>query len=167
MASINGIQIKSLKSFRGHEGEPLYQGNVYYRGKKLGFWSQDSWGGCDNYDFKEIILNEEVERFRNSDMVKPIYKDIVNLDILLYELTGLMESEKEYKKAIKKGYNSYVEACDGYHYKGYYTKGTNPKAIRDTEFYGKFVDDCRKDMFKDWDGKVKIYTNPDDFKIEV
>lgn len=40
MASINGVSIKAFKKFRGHEGEELYQGNVYYNGKKLGFWSQ-------------------------------------------------------------------------------------------------------------------------------
>lgn len=167
MASINGISIKGLKAFRDHEGATIYQGNVYYRGKKLGFWSQDSWGGCDNYDFKEIMLNEEVDRFRNSSMVEPQYKAIANLDILLYELVKLMDIEKAYKKAIKKGYKTYVEAFDGYHCRGYYTKDTNPKAIRDTEFYAKFVDDCKKVMFKDWDGKVGIYTSPDDFIVEV
>ena len=67
MASINEIEIKSLKEFKGHEGEPLFQGNIYYKGKKLGFWSQDAHGGiCDNFGFDERILNEEVKRFFNS-----------------------------------------------------------------------------------------------------
>lgn len=167
MASINGIQIKGLKAFRDHEGATIFQGNVYYRGKKLGFWSQDSWGGCDNYDFKEIMLNEEVDRFRNSSMVESQYKAIANLDILLYELVKLMDIEKAYKKAVKKGYKSYVEACDGYHIKGYYTRSNDKKAIKNSEFYAKFVDDCKKVMFKDWDGKVSIYTSPDDFIVEV
>ena len=57
MASINGVSIKAFKKFRGHEGEELYQGNVYYNGKKLGFWSQDAHGGiCDNFEFDETVL---------------------------------------------------------------------------------------------------------------
>lgn len=51
MASLNGVSIKNLKLYRGHEGEPLYQGNVYLDGKKVGFWSQDAWGGPDELDF--------------------------------------------------------------------------------------------------------------------
>ena len=35
MASINGIELKGLKEFKGHEQEPLTQGNIYYKGKKL------------------------------------------------------------------------------------------------------------------------------------
>lgn len=34
MASINGVTIRGLKKFYGHDGETLYQGNVYYNGKK-------------------------------------------------------------------------------------------------------------------------------------
>ena len=34
MAKINEIQIKSLKTFAGHECFNCYQGNVYYKNKK-------------------------------------------------------------------------------------------------------------------------------------
>lgn len=40
MASINGLTIKGLKQFVGHEGETLFQGNLYLNGDKIGFWSQ-------------------------------------------------------------------------------------------------------------------------------
>ena len=29
MASINGVSLKAVKTFRGHEGEPLAQANIY------------------------------------------------------------------------------------------------------------------------------------------
>lgn len=37
MASINGVTIRGLKNFYGHDGETLYQGNVYYNGKSSAF----------------------------------------------------------------------------------------------------------------------------------
>ena len=57
MASLNGVTIRNFKGFRGHEGEPLWQGSVYHNGRKLGFWSQDAHGGSDNYDFNSKLLD--------------------------------------------------------------------------------------------------------------
>ena len=57
MASIKGIELKNIKTFRGVEYPVNYQGNIYYNGKKLGFWSQDSWGGPDSYDFNTDELD--------------------------------------------------------------------------------------------------------------
>ena len=59
MASLNGVTIRNLKGFNGHEGEPLFQGSVYLNGQKLGFWSQDAHGGSDNYDFNTKALVEQ------------------------------------------------------------------------------------------------------------
>ena len=70
MSEINGITIKNLKSFKDHEGCEIYQGNVYYKGKKLGFWSQDSWGGPNDYDFDTSVLDNEIKKYRNSDRVE-------------------------------------------------------------------------------------------------
>lgn len=38
-------EIKGLKSFKGHEGEPCAQGSLYRDGKKVCSWSDDDWGG--------------------------------------------------------------------------------------------------------------------------
>lgn len=43
MAKIFGFEIKSVKSFKSHDGYPIFQGNVYFKGKKIGSWSQDDW----------------------------------------------------------------------------------------------------------------------------
>lgn len=115
MASINGITVKSYKTFRGHEGEPLGQGNVYYKGKKLGFWSQDAYGAvCDNFDFDEKILTPEVEKYRDlSGMVREEFKDLFDTTTFMWELSNLLEAEKEYKKFAKKGYPTMIRVTNG------------------------------------------------------
>jgi hypothetical protein len=44
------VQIKGYKIHRGHEGEPLAQGSLYFRGKKLCLWSDGDWGGPFSVD---------------------------------------------------------------------------------------------------------------------
>ena len=165
MASINGIQVKGLKSFSGHDGEPLAQGNVYYKGKKLGFWSQDAWGGEDNYDFNESVVDAEVAKFRESDAVEDEYREFADLASLLEDLVNFMQTEKEYKKGIKMGYPTYVEATDGYHVCGYYTRQTDKDAIKETAYYEKFMSNFRKTAFKNKKVKVSIFNCKEDFDI--
>lgn len=45
-----GYWVKGVKNFKGHEMEPLFQCAVYKDGKKIGFFSEDSWGGSANLD---------------------------------------------------------------------------------------------------------------------
>lgn len=40
-----GLQVKALKMYRGHEGEPLRQGNLYIDNKRVGMVSDGDWGG--------------------------------------------------------------------------------------------------------------------------
>jgi hypothetical protein len=44
-------EIKGIKSFKGHDGEPLSQGNLYLGAKKVCEWSDDSWGGSMRVHF--------------------------------------------------------------------------------------------------------------------
>lgn len=166
MASINGIKITSLKAFKGHEGEPLYQGNISYKGKKLGFWSQDAFSGCDNYDFNTKVLDEEVEKYKNSDRTEEKYKEFTDLDSLLADLAEVMQREKDYKKGVKMGYKTYVMASDTYHVRGYYTNSDIDK-ITSTPFHKEFMKSCKEAFFKDWNEEVIIYTSLDDFNITV
>lgn len=163
MAEINGISLKNVKHFKDHEGCMIAQGDVYYKGKKLGFWTEDSWGGPDSYDFDETVLDEEVKKYAASDYVEDKYRSIINLDILLANLLALIDDEKGYKKGVKKGYSKYVLADDGFHVFGFYTNEEDPKK---GSFYTEFIKNCRKTFFKDWepDG-IKVYTSLDDFKL--
>lgn len=165
MASINGIQIKSLKSFRGHEGEPLYQGNVYYKGKKLGFWSQDSWGGCDNFDFSESLLKDEVEKYRNSNMVGDKYRSFTNLDILLGDLVNIMETEKTFKKLVKKGCATVVEVTDGYH--GFFVGNGISDKEKAMKALKSSIEEYKAKCFKNEEIKVNVYQNLSDFDIVI
>ena len=167
MASINGITIKSLKKFKGHEGEPLAQGNIYYKGKKLGFWSQDSWGGSDSYDFDTSVLDAEVKKYKESDRVDPKHREYVDLDGLLYDLLNVTDSEKGYKKAIKGGWKTYVEATDGFHVRGYYSPESDRARIENSSFHKKFIKDSEKAFFKDAKIQISIYSEPADFDIAV
>ncbi len=122
MAELSGVTIKGLKNFKDIDGCPVYQGNVYIRNKKVGFWSQDRWGGDDVFDFDVTELDEiknkfytknpKVDEFKiygkqNIDWTKlPKQKpEKVSLDIFMYDLLVLLLDEKLYKKNVKRGYN--------------------------------------------------------------
>lgn len=107
MASIKGIEVKNLKSFRGVEYPTNYQGNVFYNGKKMGFWSQDSWGGPDRYEFDSRELDAVAKEYYGED-------SIYDLDCLMGELLELVDYEKNFKKAVKEGYTALVVITNGY-----------------------------------------------------
>lgn len=167
MASINGISIKNFKTVINHEGCEIYQGDVWYNGKKLGFWSQD-YNGCisDNFDFNKRELDAEVEKYKASDRVSDELRRVTRLESLLSDLVNLMLSEKNYKKAVKRGYKSYVEFTDGFHYEGYMTTDISREKIQGSKFYKDFEKTC-EEHFINKKMEISIYTSPDDFKIAV
>ena len=121
MAKINGIELKNVKNFRGHEGEELVQGDVYYKGKKVGYYSQDAWGGMDIFDL-EYNLNTktrmEITNITQNYIGGKLFKKIDDLynekykvnfhyeqkgyEYLFMDLLQLLEHEKWYKKYSKK-----------------------------------------------------------------
>ena len=116
MASINGVTIKSLKKFIGMEGE-AYQGNVYYNGRKLGFWSQDGSGGSDHYSFPISELKKPLEQYKNYLKTTGLSKnhsegseDLIDmddfmLDVFMSEVLGIMEIERQYKLNKRNGFS--------------------------------------------------------------
>ena len=112
MASINGIQIKSRKSFKGHEGEPLFQGNIYFNKKKLGFWSQDAWSGPDNFDFDLSVLKTAVSNYKESFPDTFQYKAYIDIDHILQDICFLSDIEKQFKKFQKKGCQAMILLAD-------------------------------------------------------
>ena len=173
MASINGVSIKAFKKFRGHEGEELYQGNVYYNGKKLGFWSQDAHGGvCDNFEFDETVLNNESEKYKNySGKVSEEDKKYYDITFFMIALSDLTIAEKQFKKGLKNGYHSLVKISGG----GFETCwSTSMPASTEKEkdavlkmYRDRFVDGFKKGTPK-WaheDIKVTVY-GENDFTVE-
>lgn len=95
MASINGLTLKNIVEFKGHEGEPLFQGNIYYNNKKVGFFSQDSWGGEEHVQVDKAVA----DLFKDYQCKDYDFKGIV---WAIYDVCDLLDKEKEYKRVIKK-----------------------------------------------------------------
>lgn len=115
MAEIFGISLKNLKSFIGHEGK-CYQGSLYIEGKKIGFWTQDSWGGCDDYMFDKgydwlKFENAVKDRTKGMKVKYGDYELDYSASLLMDDLVFLMELEKDLKRSVKKGYNGIN--CEG------------------------------------------------------
>lgn len=124
MAKINGFELKNIVNFRGHEGEDLIQGNVYYNDKKIGYYSQDAWGGMDIFDIDYNLpkeLKEEIKNITDNYVGGVLFKKIDDLydkyygrkgtfsqlkqigyEYLFMDLLTLKELEDIYKKYSKK-----------------------------------------------------------------
>ena len=57
MVKVYDVTIKNLKSFKDHEGCEIAQGEIWKGKEHLGFWSQDSWGGEDIFEFLKDMEN--------------------------------------------------------------------------------------------------------------
>lgn len=182
MASINGITVKALKTFRGHEGEPCCQGNLYIGTKKIGFWSQDSWGGCDNFmldrPYSEMILERKV-RDLNANKARTVttydgtkHTIEYGLESLMSDLIALLEDEKIYKKAIKDGFKGVILVSDGYHMFGW-KLNDNIAKLPIEQIISLYADEIEKGKVKHkffkadeiYQHRVKIYRSTADFNI--
>lgn len=182
MASINGITVKAIKNFYGHEGEPLHQGNIYLGNKKIGFWSQDSWGGPDSIHLDEPYrtrmlaervreLNRDKEEvFERNDGSK--YTIDYSLDIMFGDLMVLKDDEDTFKKAIKDGFAGVLLVTDGHHVFGWRLNKEMvvlPKEVIMSRFSKSISDGKVKHKFYKEDSfikhEVKIYRSLDDFNI--
>ena len=177
MATINGLQIRGLKSFIGHEGE-CYQGNLYLNNKKIGFWSQDS-NGCiqDNLDLdreysegqlrKEIIVLNKDKAIKGKSLSGQDYVLEYDLEKLMTDLLVLIDDEKAFKKAVKEGYSMTLVVSDYYHVSTWKLSGpylllTDEELIKKLD---KEITQAKSKMFKNEEIKIKIYRSLDDFNI--
>lgn len=55
----------SIKAFRGHEGETCLQGTILKDGKKVGSWSEDSWGGPMLFTFQSDAIRQDFKAEAN------------------------------------------------------------------------------------------------------
>lgn len=155
MASIKGIQIKNVKSFRGNEWPENFQGNVYFNGKKMGFWSQDSWGGPDYFEFDTTELDKKAKEFYGEN-------SIYGLDCLMGEILALADNEKQYKRAIKDGFSGIVVITDGYLEWSLKVRNVTDKdAIQ--KMCAPRVEEFKKESHDKENIKVNIFTELADF----
>lgn len=178
MASINGITVKNLKTFYGHEGEPCFQGNLYLGGKKIGFWSQDAHGAImDNVDldsaYSEIYLRKQIEEINKNkaihgkSMSGQDYTIEYSVENLMTDLIVLLDEEKAFKQAIKKGYSMIMIVTDSYHVT---TWPLSSEYIKYDDAMikvalAKEIEQTKSKMFKNEEIKIKFYRSLDDFNI--
>lgn len=102
---IKDIQLKAIKTFRGHEGEELVQANVYFKNKKVGFYSDGDWGGPATLDVpKEVLevlaaIHEEYVPEKVQFTNDTVYQ---KAESAVESLLAFADIEKTYKKVVKK-----------------------------------------------------------------
>lgn len=144
MASIKGFQLKGVVNFRGHEGELLSQGNIYYKNKKVGFY------GDANKGIPQAIELTGAEVIQAYEKASKEYCEFP--DLFFSELLDLSADEKEYKKFVKKGYPITFS----------YVKNTVQR------FVGHCMKESQLDSLKADKSisNLRIYRKPEDFIIE-
>ncbi len=176
MAKINGLSVKGLKKFTGHEGE-CYQGNLYLGNKKIGFWSQDSYGGPDDVVLDAKYSERKLEKAVNTlnrEKTKTIKVPSGEETVLEYGMGKLMHDwlvlsmdEKEYKKAVKAGYKGILILTDGYHVTTWRLPDRYA-SMNDETLKKEMQNEIKQaegEMFKHSIKEVKIYRSPEDFMI--
>lgn len=162
--SIFGISLKSVKTLHGREGA-YYCGTVYKNGKKLGDWSQSSYGAIvDDFYFNEHELDEAVKSWGQNSK----YGGSINRESFMIALVVLGEYYTIYNKAIKKGRNCVVIVTDeydmSYHVIECSVYGINnglPADVNDLITKGK-----KSIMKSGYTPIVKVFKSPEDFIIQ-
>lgn len=179
MASIHGISIKNKKNFKGHEGEPLCQADVYLGKTKIAWWTQDAHGGPDDFwfedGFSERKLNDLIKNLNEDKAIHGIsyngnpYTIDYDLSYLLTDLLVLIDDEKEYKKAVKVKFPMMMTISDGYHWRMIRLRGKY-LSMSDDEVKTALHSDIEKakqSFFKNEEAKIKIYRSMQDFAVGV
>lgn len=148
MAKIMGLELKSVKTFIGTDGYGL-NANLYYKGKKVAFILDKGNGGPLNIQFMPNVKQEDI-----FDIAQKYYEKYPKfmlydtawgkLEDFVEELYALYETEKYFKKQVKKGFPIVVEVR--------YNKRTDDFLKN----YDPSKQDCMV-AFKEWSDRTKDY----------
>lgn len=186
MAKIKGVELKALKNYGGHDGEPCFYGNIYVDGTMVGTWRQDSWGGPDDFNFKskearesffkkveeyftehpyEVYYDLTMEQFVNGIKPRIIpYGEMFEPESsFMAVLLNLALDEKQYKKFAKDGYTTFC-IFDYYHIMAPIPVGTYSaySPVVPQEEIDKII---QKEKEKYPHSNVRIFKSLDDFII--
>lgn len=124
MATINGLCLKKLRTFTGHEGERCYQGDLYLGSDKIGFWSQDPRCGtdylCMEKGYSEAKLQLAIKNHNKDKTVTRTaydgkkYTFYYDAASLLYDWIKLHDAEKAFKNSLKNGYAGIIQIESDY-----------------------------------------------------
>jgi len=159
MAKIYGIELKGVTRFKGHEGEPLTQGNIYMDGKKVGYYSDDFHGGPINLQIDEPYK----EKFYKIVHAHIGEDKFMADEIFIEDLVNLGEFEKDFKRAMKKGYKAMMVVDHPSRYP--ISINTTDKSVENTI---KWLDENGYEEYK-VDGKYNItpYINIVQFTLHM
>lgn len=105
MATINGITIKSYKTFRGIEYPVCREANIWKNGKKIGTFTEDSWGGeADMTDGLEEAVKASALQYQTACKGSKYYEYEADAEVFISHILTLVEYEKIYKDICKKGF---------------------------------------------------------------
>lgn len=165
MATINGITVKALKTFKGCEGTAC-QGNLYLNNKKIGFWTQDGNGAPDSIyldsAYSELKLENALKKAQNKEN-----DGFMFMELFMQDVVTICESEKAYKKNAKNGYPVVIEVTDGYHV-SYLGCNKAYASMNDEELLARTsrqIESIKSNMFKNEEKQIKVYRSLDDFII--
>ena len=165
MASINGVTIKNLKSFRDHEECPIFQGDIWIDGKNGGFWTQHMFNGADIFASTSTNLEIEKRAQQFSDgypKSAPFAEYQSSPDNFMDELVKLILDEKAYKKCVKKGFKTSIFATDGYHLAVRGVKQSPEVVAKDADSIKK---EMTKGFFKNTEYYFYMHGDADSFNI--
>ena len=94
-----GYWIKGLKNFKGHEGEPLFQCTITKNGKKVGFFSEDSWGGNAQLDMISKVEEKALTEYAKSVDAEPWEESYHSF---IAKIADELDQQKWYKRNCKK-----------------------------------------------------------------
>lgn len=166
MSKLNGVELKAIKTFKGHEGETCYQGNLYLNGKRLGFWSQDSWSGMDIFDFDESTLNKVCEDYQAGFDDDYRYKAVcAEKEVFISAVLRLRLIEKDLTPGFKKGYKAAIYVTDGFHCNWTWLpdNGTDEALLKK---YSANVEIMKEGMFKNEIPRIAVF-RPGEFDITI
>lgn len=101
--AIKDIELRNIVAFKGHEEEPLFQGDIYYHNCPVGWFSEDAWGGDSHIRIKEPYY--EIIENLSKEYLQKRYKEefLQDLSTLFTDILALNESYKFFKEQSKKG----------------------------------------------------------------
>ncbi len=101
--SIKGFELRNIVCFKGHEEEDLQQGDIYYKGKRIGWYSQDAWSGEDiiHLDNGYVEFTEKTAK----EYLKTRFKEefLQKMDTFFLEILELNNNFKFFLAEKKKG----------------------------------------------------------------
>ena len=111
---LEGLEMKAIKSFRGHDGPGYHQGNLYYKGKKIAFLGDSPTCGPLEYDAepKNQALYDEVIDFIEKGKFKVAVSDHeleVGVELYFADILRVASLHKDAKKDMNKYCHVYVQ----------------------------------------------------------